>query len=81
MREREIGFNHFSVFGEGCLQIWIKAMMFCLGGFAKPLASKWFVAIWLQNSPQKGFIWPATSSLCGAHLVHFQLPSLSLVKL
>ena len=42
MREREIEFSYFSVFGEDCLQDWIKAMMFCLGGFAKPLTSKWF---------------------------------------
>ena len=77
MRERENAFDYFSVFGEGCLQIWIKAMMFCLGGFAKPCASKLF----LKNLAPKCLIWPATSSLCGSHLVHFQLPSLSLVKL
>ena len=73
--------NHFSVFGEVSLQKWIKAMMFCLGGFAKPCASKLFPENLAPKFPPKSLIWPATSSPCGSHLVHFQLPSLSLVKL
>ena len=39
-RERKIAFNHFSVFGEDYLQSWIKAMIICLGGFAKTICKQ-----------------------------------------
>ena len=53
MRERENDFDYFSAFGEDCLQEWIKAIMSCLGGFAKPLTSKWFVEKLAPKFPPK----------------------------
>ena len=75
MREREIAFNHFSVFGEDCLQSWIKAMMFCLGGFAKTITKQVVCCNLAPKFPPNKLIWPANSWPCGAHLVPFLLPS------